>query len=353
VIIANSNCITTDSILIEYDDLVVNLEPDTTICEGEIIVLSIATTQGDFLWSNNTTSPTLSVSEPGTYSVRVSNDFCTGIDSVTINVSSITAGFSFGADGICTPVSVNFQDESVSTDPIILWNWNFGNGASSPSENPTYTYMSPGIYSVSLSVSNIQGCTDESLTTDIVPVFITPTALFTTDPTVVFTDEIFTFLDQSTNATQWSWNFGDGSTSSDQNPQYIFSESGTYTAVLTVANEYCSNTTNMLLTVNQDLVIFIPNAFSPNNDELNETFKPSVFGSDISVYLFQVFNRWGEVIFESTDPGMGWVGDKPKSTSMGRGDYFVPDGVYSWKLIVKSTFSSDVKEFSGHVMLIR
>jgi gliding motility-associated-like protein len=177
--------------------------------------------------------------------------------------------------------------------------------------------------------------------------------LFTTDPTVLFTDEIFTFIDLSTNATEWSWNFGDGTNSLEQNPQYTFSESGTYTAELTVANEYCSNSTNMLLTINQDLVIFIPNAFSPNGDELNDTFKPSVFGSGISVYFFRVFNRWGEVIFESSDPSVGWTGDKSDSDSIDTENFYVADGIYNWTLQIKSVFSAEVEEFSGHVILIR
>jgi PKD repeat protein len=353
VIVANSNCVSTDSIFVEYDDLIVDLGSDRTICEGESAVLSIATTQGNFLWSNNSTSPSLSVNQTGIYSVQVSNDFCTGIDSVTVNVSSVAADFSLAADGICTPVSVSFQDESVSTDPIILWNWNFGDGAFASGESVTHTYFSPGTYSVSLNVTNIEGCTDELIASEPIEVFISPTASFTTDPRVLFTDEIFSFIDLSTNATQWSWNFGDGTTSLEQNPPYTFSESGTYTAELTVANEYCSNSTNMLLTINQDLIIFIPNAFSPNSDELNETFKPSVFGSGISVYQFRVFNRWGDVVFESNDPEIGWVGDKSERDSIGTGDFYVQDGVYSWTLVVKSIFSTEVEEFSGHVILIR
>ncbi len=353
VIVANSNCTSADSILVEYDDLVVNLGPDLIICDGESTVLSIATTQGNFLWSNNSTSPTLSVNQAGIYSVQVSNEFCIGVDSVVLNVSSIDADFSFSADGICTPVSVSFQDESVSTDPIILWNWNFGDGTSSSSGDVMHTYSMPGTYSVSLGVTNIQGCFDESIALDVIPAFVRPAALFTTDPAILFTDEIFSFIDLSSNATQWSWNFGDGNSSLDQNPQHTFSESGNYTVELTVANEHCSNSTNMLLTINQDLVIFIPNAFSPNSDDLNDTFKPSVFGSGLSLYQFRIFNRWGDVVFESNDPEIGWIGDKLESNSLGTGDYYVPDGVYSWTLVVKTVFSAEVEEFSGHVILIR
>jgi gliding motility-associated-like protein len=353
VIVSNSSCIVEDSIIIEYDELVVNLGPDQTICEDENIILSSGNVQGEFLWSNNATSPTISVSDSGLYYLVVSNDFCTKADSISIAVSSITADFSFVADDICAPVSVSFQDESVSTDTIILWNWNFGDGSLGSSENILHTYELPGSYNVSLSVSNIQGCSDESVATEIIPVFISPIALFTTDPTVLFTDEIFTFVDLSTNATEWSWNFGDGTISLDQSPQYTFSESGTYTAELTVANEYCSNTTSMLLTINQDLVIFIPNAFSPNSDGLNETFKPSLFGSGISTYFFRVFNRWGEIIFESDDPNIGWNGDKSDSHSISIDNYYVPDGIYNWTLVVRSVFSSEVEEFSGHVILIR
>ena len=144
------------------------------------------------------------------------------------------------------------------------------------------------------------------------------------------------FTDQSNGSTQWTWNFGDGTGSSSQNPSHTFPGAGTYTVILNVSNGTgCGGSTVKVIEIMDD--IFIPNVISPNGDGRNDLF--TIRANGVKSYDLVVLNRWGEKVFSSTSPKDHWDG-----TNNGKP---VPDGVYFY--VLNASTSSKQFEFHGHV----
>ncbi|MFC1716235.1 PKD domain-containing protein [Candidatus Poribacteria bacterium] len=151
-------------------------------------------------------------------------------------VADFTASPTSGA----APLTVNFTDQSQNNPTS--WSWDFGDGATSSQQNPTHTYISGGEYAVSLTTSNIAG-SDTETKTNYITVFGVPVADFSASPTSGAAPLTVDFTDLSqNNPTSWSWDFGDGSTSSQQNPSHTCSSCGEYTVRLTASNIAGSDT---------------------------------------------------------------------------------------------------------------
>ncbi len=140
-----------------------------------------------------------------------------------------------------TDLTASFTDQSTDSDgSIVGWSWNFGDGATSTAQNPTHTYAAAGTYTVSLTVTDDDGATDatsKSVTVSSSTTNNPPTADFTyatTDLTASFTDQS---TDSDGSIVGWSWNFGDGATSTAQNPTHTYAAAGTYTVSLTVTDD--------------------------------------------------------------------------------------------------------------------
>ncbi len=142
----------------------------------------------------------------------------------------------------CIPFTVTFQDSSQSTDPIVSWQWDLGDGTTSTAQNPVHTYTSPGTYTISLVITTASGCTDTLVRPAYIQVGTLPVPAFTWSPDTQCVNQWVNFFDASTNNTQWYWNFGDGETDTAQNPVHAYSDTGTYTVTLTVSNMGCDST---------------------------------------------------------------------------------------------------------------
>ncbi|HEQ97927.1 MAG TPA: PKD domain-containing protein [candidate division Zixibacteria bacterium] len=149
----------------------------------------------------------------------------------------LAADFSGSPTSGCAPLTVDFTDQSSGTG-IDGWSWTFGDGGNSSAQNPSYTYNTPGTYTVSLTVSSSsQGCDDTQTKTGYITVNGGPTANFEGSPTSGTEPLTVNFTDLSADATGWSWDFGDGAGSStEQNPSYTYNSAGTYTVILTASN---------------------------------------------------------------------------------------------------------------------
>jgi PKD repeat protein len=151
-----------------------------------------------------------------------------------VEVSFIEVDFTADKTTITPGETVSFTDES--TGNPTSWSWDFGDGNTSTEENPSHTYTSVGTYTVELTVTNDYG-SDTKTKTDYITVVTSPTANFEADQTTITYGETVNFTDQSTgNPTSWSWDFADGSTSTQQNPSHTYNSVGTYTVELTVSN---------------------------------------------------------------------------------------------------------------------
>lgn len=198
---------------------------------------------GEFSADEN---PTNTYATNGVYTVSLTatnSDGCS--NTVTepdyINVSLTEASFLPDVFGFCQPLEVNFSDSSVSGTPITNWEWDFGDGGSSTLQNPTYTYADTGIYDVSLVITNDLGCTDTLTRTNYIFVYTPPIANFVDNDTVICPGEL-EFTDLSTNVTDWFWDFGDGESSTDQNPIHEFQDTGYFDITLIALNNGCSDT---------------------------------------------------------------------------------------------------------------
>jgi PKD repeat protein len=138
------------------------------------------------------------------------------------------------------PMAVSFTDKS--TNAPTAWKWDFGDGASSTEQNPTHTYTTLGVYTVTLTASNKDG-SDTTSKVDYIVTTLAPVAEFKADRQVGKAPFIVEFTDlSSNNPTSWSWDFGDGTSSTEQNPRHIYLHEGSYDVSLTVANQYGTDT---------------------------------------------------------------------------------------------------------------
>ncbi len=220
----------------------------------------------------------------------------------------------------CRPLTVQFRNRSRYADPT-SYRWSFGAGEGvSADENPSYTYYEPGIYTVTLQASNSAGVTVEKRKEFSVEVFETPRAYFNLRPERVFLSEPVYFVNLSVGADTYQWDFGDGTSSEEINPEHLYAQTGTYDVKLIAqSNQGCVDTllVEAAVTVEEGGEVMIPNAFTPNlsgqvNSEAlgangnNDIFLPVLEG--VTNFHMMIYNRWGELLFESFDKRYGWNG---------------------------------------------
>jgi gliding motility-associated-like protein len=229
----------------------VNAGPDQLITCSDLATLTANASGGTggpytYLWSNGFTNPTQTVG-PGTYVVTVSDGLCSNSDTVVVSYLSLpTANFS--ASPVCLNSPIPFQDLSTVSGSIIIdWYWTFGDGTSSTLQNPTHIYTTVGTYNVSLVVSTNLGCMD----TITIPITINPlpVPLFTVAPTCA--GSVVSIVNTTSGSiTGWNWNFGNGTTSTQQNPTISYADTGTYTITLNVTdNNGCLGTVVQQVTI--------------------------------------------------------------------------------------------------------
>ena len=157
------------------------------------------------------------------------------------------------------------------------------------------------------------------------------------------------FFNQSTGAASYEWSFGDGTESTGENPQHTYPQDdpSSYTITLTaISAEGCVDVTSQTISVKEELVFYVPNAFTPDGDAHNNVFQP-VFtaGFDPQDFSLYIYNRWGELLFESHDATMGWDG-----TYQGQ---LCQENTYTWVIEVKNINDDKRQRFNGHVSLLR
>ena len=178
-------------------------------------------------------------------------------------------------------------------------------------------------------------------------------ALFLPEPkTITSSNPITTFINSSVNSNTYLWDFGDGNTSSQANPNHeytINNETENYEVTLIAYNvDGCNDTTRQTVLVKEELIYYVPNTFTPDGDEFNNEFKPIFYsGHDPYSYTMVIFNRWGEIVYETSNLDIGWKGTYGDS-----GD-IVQDGVYIWKINFNEKGIDKNIEITGHVLLIK
>ncbi len=247
----------------------------------------------------------------------------------------------FSSSG-CDPLEVSFSSQSTGASPL-TYLWTFSDGVSSSLPNPRHVFSPAGTYQVNLIVSTTSKCVDASSATSLVYVNPKPIAGFS-----VMTDNesyVQCTNEASSDVISWHYYFDDGKVSTDINPVHYYLEAGVYDIIQIVSNTYgCMDTDTVEIAYIPEFGFWVPNAFTPGNrDGMNDVFKPKVFG--VEEYTFTIFNRWGELIYETHDINEGWNGTYKGANS--------PMDVYVWKCDFKNKISEATEYHVGHVTLVR
>jgi len=274
---------------------------------------------------------------------------CSEAVTLTVNQPAPINFISFTADIFsgCAPLTVEFYN-TTDTALIDSFYWDLGNGTIAFNDTSSTIYTNPGSYNVSLFVTDNNGCPGVLTQTAYIEVFENPTANFSYAPLdVTLFDPLVYFTDLSLfNIASWQWNFANLGTSALQHPNFTFpgEDTASYPVTLLVTNDDgCTDSITKLVKINGETGVFVPNAFTPDGDNLNEFFAPKGFGVSPEGYAFLIFDRWGELIFESYNPFDGWNGTYKGNV--------VQNGTYIWKLNYKDTNGKTLQNI-GKVTII-
>ncbi len=247
--------------------------------------------------------------------------------------------------GACMGDTVTCKaNASIATGTIAGYRWQFGDGQTGINATTQHIYQAAGNYKVLVSAYTAANCSDSAFV--FFKVIQKPKADFVF---VHFNKDNagirFLFLDRSENATNWNWKFGNLGTSILQDPEYIFNDTGKVKVRLIASNQNsCFDTTEQVFPVLDKINIFFPNAFTPNGNGINDGFGLNANQFDfVKGYRLQVFNRWGEKLFDSENKEERWLSPDDPNILL---------GVYIWVAKIKDIYNV-VHDMSGRVEVIR
>jgi gliding motility-associated-like protein len=331
----SNSCSSTASVAVTvYPVPVVQFNAPGPACQGTALNFTAGGTflpTATFAWTfGNAANPATSTSQtqsvnytaPGTYGVTLTITQTAGscadstTDSVTIYPIPeplITADTVYG----CQNFEVCFTNNTI-TGPGAVYQWSFGDGATSGDTAPCHLYAAPGYYNVNVKAT-YQVCSADTTYDSLIHVIANPTALFTPSVTQVLQPQSeIDFTNQSLNASTYLWNFSTmgvngnilGSTT-DMSPTYNFTQYGLYNVMLYAYNAlHCSDSTTQNVTVLPPNHFFVPNAFTPNGDGVNDEFAVEL-QEGATLRAMKIFDRWGEKVYDGIGPWDGKYMSKP------------------------------------------
>ena len=340
---------------------VVDLGKDFSICKDSCVNLKPTVSQGtmNYAWNTGETLSSIKVCPDSSqhFIVTITNATtttqCSNKDSIFITVNPLPVA-SFLPDSLkgCQPKQIIFTDKTKSLDAA-YWEWNFGDSTAKVyNQNPKHIYYKNGTYTVSLKVKTLAGCKDDTVMKNLITVYKRPKAIFVYSPLnpTNFSPEV-DFKDYSTGTIQnWLWNFDDATSGNDntsniQNPSHSYSSAGFYQVKLNVETpDGCTDDTIVSVHVKAEFTFYAPNAFTPNDDGVNDYFAPQGAGIDENAFQLIVYSRWGEELFKSEAMKNQWNGNafgKP-----------CPEGIYAWVANFKDLEGKSY-QYKGVVTIIR
>lgn len=247
--------------------------------------------------------------DTGTYNITLvqrDTTACNNPDTarlvVRIRGFRVTAGFN--APNGCISAGLGFVSTSANASSLL---WRFGDGTTGNTASPVHTYATAGTYTVTHIASNPASCNKVDSVTQSVQVRASPIADFYFEPVIPIANTPVQFTNTSINAASFFWGFGDGTNSVEVNPSHLFKRTGTYTVCLTAkSTDGCLDT--ICKNVDADIIAAadVPTAFSPNGDGSNDVLY--VRGAAMETLDFRVYNRWGEMVFQTANENIGWDG---------------------------------------------
>lgn len=350
---------------------ITSLTPDTQICPEDDITLTVSGTGGSstytFTWFENGTAigtgNSITVDPENTntqYCVELS-EVCgspTVQQCMTVSFPTpiIPSALPDEAQK-CVPNHFLFTNTSSNPGEIATTFWEFNdhpdhNALVNGTDTISHYFDQIGTHTITMTITSIYGCVYTDTLVDLIEALPSPTAAFgfSANPATVFETVIQMQNQSSLDVVHWQWvsPYSNPISSNQGNPVFTFpeGEAGVYPVTLYVTTDYgCTDSVTIDLHVIEDILFYAPNAFTPDGDEFNQSWKPEIMGIDIYDFELLMFNRWGEVIWESHDPNVGWDG-----TYNGK---LVPAGTYVWTARVKSPMNDDKKTFTGSVVILK
>ena len=302
-----------------------------------------------------------SLAGPGTHTLTYDVTNAPGVTCGTINDPSIpiTVTVNDPSLAVMTPsLTEGCEDLEISlynNNPNsinAIWKIN-GADVIGTNDSLQTTLTDPGCYDFTLITTDINNCVDTLQTQDLICVFPTPEVSFISAPSsATMDDPQFFFTNTSPNLSVLEWDFAGFSNSSLENPVYSFDDvtsAGSYEVCLlgTDANG-CQNTYCNNVVIKDAFAVFTPTAITPDNDNLNEAFRPIINGADqVKNYHLRIFDRWGNIVFESTDMTEYW------NANTDGNEYYVNNGVYHWLLEITLFGLDATQKFEGSLSVVR
>ena len=268
----------------------------------------------------------------------------TALQNIIVNSNPVIS-FTGGPLQGCDPLYVNFSEIITNNNGAISnVTYLFGDGDSANYTSPLHIYTTPGLYNVSLAATSQYGCTTDTTYTNYINVFENPIANFYYTPSNpdIFWPNI-NFINTSLNGDHYFWTFGDSTSSNDINPYHSYMTAGSYPIeLIALTNEGCVDTTFGEVIIKPTYTIYIPNAFSPNNDDKNEVFQCKA--TNISDFSISIYSRWGNHVVTINDINEGWDGKDDGK--------IVQEDTYIYKINFTDVFH-EPHELSGRVSVIK
>lgn len=365
-----SGCITSDSISVTVlSPVLFSVVPgNRTICQGDTVHVNTEVVGGsgvyNIVWSPGTglmpPFGTHAVASPtnSTFYTITANDvacpaqFINTTFIVFVNPlpqPNVSASKTEGCVPLCIDLISNSSPQAVTVD------WNFGGGLKTSGDPINFCFRNAGTYSVTTTITDINGCKSTRTSPFVITAFPRPGPDFSWTPEEVsYIDNYVNFYSTSASGSIVAqyWDFGDmvnnpnTNSSTVKNPFHEYSDIGKYPVTIVQTNAWgCTDTLIKVLEVIEDFTMYIPNAFTPNGDGVNDIFQPKGMGWKPDQYEFLIYDRWGNLIFKTKDYTAGWDG-------MLKGS-LCPSDVYVYKIKAVSHANSSRKEFAGHVTLMK
>lgn len=326
---STTGCSASADIVVTEEDETTNLGEDTGLCEGDVMTLETGWPETyDILWNTGATVSSLQITEPGVYHVEVTSpDGCFSEDEIVITGYSYPV-IDLGSDtAFCEGQTLILH----GNNPGSIHQWSNG------STTPDITVTESGVFSVVVDNGFCQS--SDEITIAVNPQPVKP---FADEKEHCFDFEPELVLDAQNVGSSYLWS--DGS----QDQKLALKESGDYFVVVTTA-QHCESIFDITIEEDCPSYLFVPNAFSPDGDGVNDVWKPE--GTRLNKYELRIYDRWGSIIFETNDIDTPWIGQ------CRGGEYFVEPGVYSYVIIYNThqdngLISEDIR-MKGSVTVLR
>ena len=359
-----------------YDAFTVDIDADDLICLGDEVLLSaINVTGGEgngyaYEFSYGGVTYAAGAEDQSQFVPPLTGDFCVTV-SEACSTPTVTAcmeveveqpfDLHLAADTTrgCVPQNLIFAHDLPA--PLVDSQfWDFGDDGTSASAGPIHTYAEPGVFDVSVTVVTTTGCVNTVIVDNYIQIFTPPSVGFDAgpQPTTAPDTRIDFNSSVSPNVVNWNWSFIPGdleAVSFEPDPTFTFpmGNGGIYPVTLTVVDTNgCQSAVTREVEIFDFFNVFIPNSFTPNNDGFNDIW--AVYGSDIDPDRFEmtIYNRWGQLVFETTDPEEGWIG-QADDEMLPEQWYFAQDGIFAYRVVLYSESTNEKREIKGYLNLSR